>query len=66
VTIVTFVVDRHKRLDGRNQFTILRISDSQMDVISHHESVDQALEAARRYASQAKFAGLDARIIQRD
>jgi hypothetical protein len=66
VNVVTFIVDRQKHLDGRNQFTILRISDNRMDVVSHHETVDQALEAAQRYASQVKFTGLDARILQRD
>jgi hypothetical protein len=66
VTGVTFVIDRQKYLDDRNQFTVLRIRDSRMDVISHHETAEQAMEAAHRYASHARFAGLDARILQRD
>ena len=66
MNVVTFIVDRQKHLDGRSQFTILRISDNRMDIISRHETIDQALEAAQRYASQVKFAGLDARILQRD
>jgi hypothetical protein len=66
VNVVTFVVDRQKHLDGRNHFTVLRIRDKRMDVVSHHETLDQALDAAQRYLSQARFAGLDARILQRD
>jgi hypothetical protein len=66
VTGVTFVIDRQKHLDGRNRFTVLRIRDNHMDVISHHETAEQAMEAAQRYASHARFARLDARILQRD
>jgi hypothetical protein len=66
VASVTFVIDRQKHLDGRNRFTVLRIRDNRMDMISHHETVEQAMEAAQRYASHARFAGLDARILQRD
>jgi hypothetical protein len=66
VTVVTFVIDRRKFLDGRNQFAVLRIRDSRLEVVSHHPTLDEASEAANRYASQARFAGLDAHIIQRD
>ena len=66
VASVTFVINRQKHLDGRSQFTILRIRDTRMDVISHHETLEQAMEAAQGYASHARFAGLDARILQRD
>jgi hypothetical protein len=66
VTTITFVIDKRKHLDGRNQFAILRIGGARLDVVSRHETVDQAREAAHRYASQAKFSGLDARVFQRD
>ena len=65
MTTITFVIDKHNYLDDRKQFTILRIRDNRLDVISHHETVDQAMEAARHYASQVKFSGLDAHILQR-
>lgn len=63
---VTFVIVSQNYLDGRNQYTVLRISDSRLDVVSHHETLDEAMEAARSYASKARFAGLEARILQRD
>lgn len=63
---VTFVIVRQNYLDGRNQFTILRISDDRLDVVSHHETENDAMEAADRYASKARFSGLDARIFRRD
>lgn len=66
MNLVTFVIDRQKHLDGRSRYAVLRIRDNRLDVVSHHETMDQALEAAQRYASQARFAGLDARILQRD
>jgi hypothetical protein len=66
VAIVTFVIDRRKKFDGRDQFTVLRIRDNHLEVVSHHLTVDAAKDAANRYASQARFAGLDARILQRD
>jgi hypothetical protein len=66
VATVTFVIVRQNYLDGRNQFTVLRISDSRLDVVSHHETLDEAMEAAQSYASKARFAGLEARILQRD
>jgi hypothetical protein len=66
VNLVTFVVDRQKHLDGRSRYAVLRIRDNRLDVVSSHETLDQALEAAQRYASQARFSGLDARILQRD
>jgi hypothetical protein len=66
VPTITFVIDRQTYLAGRNQFTVLRIKDKRLDVVSHHETMAQAIEAAQRYASQARFAGLDARILQRD
>jgi hypothetical protein len=66
VATITFVIDIRNYLDGRTQFTVLRISDSRLDVVSRHETVDQAMDAARGYASKARFAGLDARIFQRD
>jgi hypothetical protein len=66
VAIITFVIDRRKHLDGRSQFTVLRMSDSRLDVISHHDTVDKAMEAAHLYASKARFAGLDVRVLQRD
>ena len=63
---VTFVIVRQNYLDGRNQYTVLRISDKRLDVVSHHETLDEATEAAQSYASKARFAGLEARILQRD
>lgn len=66
MTTVTIVIDRRKHLDDRYQFTILRIRDKRLDVVSHHETEAQALEAAQHYASQARFAGLEARILRRD
>jgi hypothetical protein len=63
---ITFVIDRRKRLNGRNQFTIMRIREQRLDVISHHETTDQAMDAAQRYASQARFSRLDARISKRE
>jgi hypothetical protein len=66
VATVTFVILSQNYLDGRNQYTVLRISDSRLDVVSHHETLDEAMEAARSYASKARFAGLEARILQRD
>ena len=66
MTTITFVINKRNYLNGRNQFTVLRISDSRLDVVSHHKTVDQAMDAARGYASKAKFAGLDARIFARD
>jgi hypothetical protein len=66
VATVTFVIVSQNYLDGRNQYTVLRISDSRLDVVSHHETLDEAMEAARSYASKARFAGLEARILQRD
>ena len=65
VAIVTFVIDRRKFLDGRDQFAVLRIRDNRLEVVSHHTTLDEACEAANRYASHARFAGLDARILQR-
>jgi hypothetical protein len=66
VPTVTFVIDRRKFLDGREQFSVLRILDRRMDLVSHHPTVEEALEAAYTYASKARFAGLEARILQRD
>jgi hypothetical protein len=66
VATVTFIIIRQHYLDGRNQFTVLRVLDNRMDVVSHHASAEEALEAAHRYASQARFSGLDARVFQRD
>ena len=63
---VTFVIDRQQHLDGRDRFTVLRISENRLDIVSHHTTSDDAKEAALRYASKARFAGLDARILQRD
>jgi hypothetical protein len=63
---VTIVLVKKESLDGRRPFTIFRISDNYMDVLSHHETMDEATEAARRYASQVRFAGLDARVFYRD
>ena len=66
VATVTFVIDRQKHLNGRSQFTILRIRENRMDVISRHAIEDDAWEAACTYASQARYSGLDARVLQRD
>jgi hypothetical protein len=66
VNVITFVVARKNSPDGRYPFTILRMNQLRQDVISHHATIDEASEAAARYASQARFAGLDARIYQRD
>ncbi len=66
VAMVTFVIDRQKHLDGRSQFTILRIRENRLDVVSRHAVEDDAWEAACSYASQARFSGLNARVLQRD
>lgn len=63
---VTFVLVKKRSVDGRYPFTILRISDNRMDVVSHHETMEEAREAAQRYASQARFTGLEARVFYRD
>jgi hypothetical protein len=63
---ITFVIDRRKRLNGRDQFTIVRIREQRLDVVSHHETTDQAFDVAQRYVSQAKHSGLDARVFRRD
>jgi hypothetical protein len=66
VSTTTSVGDKRKYRDGRGQFSVLRISDRRLDVVSHHETLDQAFEAAQGYASKARFSGLEARILQRD
>jgi hypothetical protein len=66
MAVVTFVIDKRKYLSGRDQFAVLRIRDNRLDIVSQHATVEQALEAAQRYASQARFAGLDARVFQRE
>jgi hypothetical protein len=62
---VTFVVANKYSPDGRYPFTILRVNDSRQDVVSYHLTMDEATEAAHRYASQARFSGLDARALHR-
>jgi hypothetical protein len=63
---VTFVVARKQSPDGRYPYTILRISENQQEVVSYHGTVEEATEAAHRYASWAGFSGLHARIYLRD
>jgi hypothetical protein len=63
---ITFVVTQRYSPDGRYPFSILRMTDSRQVVVSYHESMDEAAEAAHRYASKARYSGLDARIYQRD
>jgi hypothetical protein len=63
---VTFIIIEKNSPDGRFPFTILRMSDRRQDVVSYHSTKDEAAEAANRYASQAKFSGLDAVIFQKD
>jgi hypothetical protein len=65
MTTITFLIDRRKHLKVRDRFTIMRIREQRLDVVSHHETTDQALAVAQRYASQAKYSGLDACVFQR-
>jgi hypothetical protein len=64
VNRVTFVVTEKSSPDGRCSIAILRLSDSRHDVVSFHRTMDEAAEAIRRYVSQARFSGLDARFSQ--
>lgn len=66
MNIVTFVVTKKNSPDGRHPFTILRLSDNRQDVVSFHATVDEATQAAVRYASLARFSGLDSRVYHRD
>jgi hypothetical protein len=63
---VTFVILRKSSPDGRYPFMVLRISGSRQEPISYHKSLDDATDAANRYAAEARFAQLDARVFHRD
>lgn len=62
MNIITFVVAEKNSPDGRFPFTILRMSDTRQDVVSYHQTKDEAAEAALHYAYQARFSGLRAQI----
>jgi hypothetical protein len=62
VNVITFVVAKKNSPDGRHPFTILRVSDTRQDVVSFHTTVDEATEAAVRYASLARYSGLESRV----
>jgi hypothetical protein len=66
VNRITFVIVKKSTSGGAYPFSILRVSDVRQDVVSQHATLDDATEAALRYASQARFAGLEARIYRRD
>jgi len=66
VNAVTFIVAKKNSPDGRHAFAILRMSDTRQDVVSFHATVDEATQAAVRYASLARFSGLDSRVYHRD
>jgi hypothetical protein len=63
---ITFIVTQKHSPDGRYPVTILRMNGRRQDVVSYHRTMDEAEEAAGRYASQARYSGLNARIYQRD
>jgi hypothetical protein len=63
---ITFVVTQRYSPDGRFPFSILRMTNGRQAVVSYHTTMDEAAQAAHRYASTARFSGLDAQIYQRD
>jgi hypothetical protein len=63
---VTFVIVNKSSPDGRYPYTVLRISGSRQEAVSFHRSVEEAGDAAQRYAAQARFARLEARVYYRD
>jgi len=65
VNAITFIVVEKNSPDGRHPFAILRMSDTRQDVVSFHATIDEATQAAVRYASVARFSGLDSRVYHR-
>jgi hypothetical protein len=63
---ITFIVAQKYSPDGCYPFTILRVNGRRQDIVSYHRTIDEATEAVHRYASQARYSGLNARIYQRD
>ena len=63
---VTFVVVKKNSPDGHHPFTILRLSDTRQDVVSFHATMDEATEAAARYASRARYSGLESRVYREE
>ena len=66
VNIITFVVAKKNSPDGHHPFAILRLSDTRQDVVSFHATMDEATEAAARYASRARYSGLESRVYREE
>ena len=63
---VTFVVAPQHSADGRQRFTVLRLTENQQTVVSFHATMDEATRAARSYMYAAHFSGMDARVFLRE
>ena len=64
MTVVTFIVTGSRQ--GSRQFTVFRIRDERMSIVAHFETLHEAKLAAERYVDQARYAGLNARVVLRD
>ena len=60
VLAVTFMVVEESVRSSELVFSVLRVCDRRQNLISHHQTEDEAICAAQRYAVQARFSGLDA------
>jgi methylmalonyl-CoA mutase cobalamin-binding subunit len=63
VLAVTFmIVEEHLR-GSELVFSVLRVCDRRHNLISHHRTRDEAINAAQQYVMQAKCSGLDAAFL---
>lgn len=64
VLAVTFVVVEETARSSELLYSVLRVCDRRQNLISHHRTKDEAINAAQQYVMQARFSGLDAAVFQ--
>lgn len=60
---VTFIIVEETLHSSVSVFSVLRVCDRRHNLISHHRTKDEAINAAMQYVMQARYSGLDAAFL---